>query len=97
MSKKIRNSARGEDCTLRIPGVCNGNPETTVWAHLPHWSKGMGKKAVDISGCYACSSCHDFIDDRNNQGLNEELESTMRIANIDSLLILVDKEIIVIK
>ena len=34
VSKKIRNSARGQDCALRIPGVCNFNPETTVLAHV---------------------------------------------------------------
>mgnify|MGYP000498261172 CR=1 FL=1 len=59
-SKAITNSARGENCTLRIYGVCNGNPETTVFAHAK--GGGMGMKAHDIHGCYACSSCHEWID-----------------------------------
>ncbi|BBI46989.1 hypothetical protein KPSA1B_105772 [Pseudomonas syringae pv. actinidiae] len=34
-SKKLRASAKGQDCTVRIPAICNYNPETTVLAHLP--------------------------------------------------------------
>lgn len=60
----IRASARGEDCTLRISGVCNYNPETTVWAHSNQskHGKGIGLKAADEYGCYACSCCHAFLD-----------------------------------
>lgn len=63
-SKKLRASARGQDCTLRLPGVCNGNPETTVLAHLPCGKKGMGMKSPDNMACFACSSCHDLLDGR---------------------------------
>ena len=59
---KLRQSARGRECQIRIPGVCNGNPETTVLAHLP--GGGMGRKRADIHGAYACSSCHDAVDGR---------------------------------
>jgi hypothetical protein len=59
-SKKITDSARNEQCTLRIPGVCNHNPETTVFAHMN--GGGMGYKHHDIHGCYACSDCHDWLD-----------------------------------
>ena len=44
----IRASARGEDCTLRIPMVCNRDRTTTVYCHsnrLEH-GKGMGLKAI---------------------------------------------------
>jgi hypothetical protein len=60
----IRASARGEDCTLRFPGVCNENPETTVWCHSNRVAdgKGMGIKAPDEQGCYGCSACHAFLD-----------------------------------
>ena len=60
----IRASARGQDCTLGIAGVCNGNPETTVWAHSNQLKdgKGMGIKARDEEGCYACSGCHAWLD-----------------------------------
>ncbi len=64
-SKKIRNSARGEDCQVRIPGICNFNPETTVGAHVGIGG-GMGGKASDLEIAYCCSDCHDLIDQRTN-------------------------------
>src|SRR3990167_9253871 len=63
-SNAIRMSAKGEECTFQIPGVCNGNPETTVLCHLPDESHGMGHKADDISAAYGCAACHDAIDSR---------------------------------
>lgn len=63
-SKPMRDSARGEQCTLQILGACNQNPETTVLAHLPDESHGWARKADDVSACYACSSCHDIADGR---------------------------------
>ena len=57
----MQKSAQGQDCTLRIPGVCNWNPETTVLAHL---GSGTGKRRDDNNAVYACSSCHDAIDYR---------------------------------
>jgi hypothetical protein len=71
-SNALRESARGEVCTLQIVGLCNGDTETTVLAHLPDESGGMGKKSDDISVCYSCSSCHDAIDRRFKSA---ELES----------------------
>ena len=62
-SKKIRESARGESCSLRFYQVCNDNPETTIFAHVGS-AGGMGLKCGDNFGVYACSSCHDLIDGR---------------------------------
>jgi hypothetical protein len=64
---KITKSARGEDCTLRIPGVCNFDPETTVFAHT---GSGTAKRNHD-KGCYACSDCHDAIDFRTRAFLSD--------------------------
>lgn len=60
----IRASARGQDCTLRFPGICNRNPETTAWCHSNRLEdgKGMGLKAPDHHGCYGCSDCHAWLD-----------------------------------
>jgi hypothetical protein len=60
----IRASARGQDCTLRFPGICNRNPETTAWCHSNRLEdgKGMGSKAPDHQGCYGCSDCHAWLD-----------------------------------
>lgn len=63
-SKKLRNSANGQDCTVRIARICNYNPSTTVLAHLPCGQKGMGMKGFDTVAVYACSACHDVIDGR---------------------------------
>ena len=62
----IRDSANGEDCHMRLPGACNGRTDTTVWSHYPglDGDRGMGLKALDLCGCYACAGCHDAIDGR---------------------------------
>jgi hypothetical protein len=59
----IRQSARGESCTLGFP-CCNGDIATVVWCHSNRLEdgKGMGLKARDEEGCYGCSSCHAFLD-----------------------------------
>ena len=59
---KLTKSARGEHCQVRIPDICNFNPETTVLAHLN--GGGAGMKHSDIHGAYCCSDCHDAIDGR---------------------------------
>jgi len=61
-SKKIRDSARMESCQIRLPGVCNQNPETTVFCHDE--GGGTGNKVSDIFGAYGCSDCHDMVDGR---------------------------------
>lgn len=67
-SKKLRDSARGQECTFQIPGVCNENPETTVLCHIPtKETGGMGMKPDDCtSTAFGCSSCHDAIDGRTD-------------------------------
>jgi len=62
ISPQLRASARGQDCTLRIPGVCSFNPEQTVLAHLPCGHKGVGMKSPDLMAVFACAHCHTFID-----------------------------------
>ena len=66
VSKKLRDSARGQDCTLRIPGICNFDSATTVLAHLPCGQKGTGMKGPDMISVFACSACHDRIDARTS-------------------------------
>lgn len=63
-SKELLRSAQGQDCTLRIDGVCNGNPETVVAAHSNQYIHGKGGalKAHDIFSAWACSDCHREID-----------------------------------
>jgi hypothetical protein len=61
VSKKLRDSARGQDCTLRT-AYCNYDPATTVLAHLPSEVAGKATKSDDFFGVYACSECHFALD-----------------------------------
>lgn len=62
MTSKYTKSARGQQCQVRLPGVCNSDPATVVLAHLN--GGGGGMKHIDIHGAYACSDCHDAVDGR---------------------------------
>lgn len=63
-SQAVIDSARGAPCTARFPGICCGDPATTVWAHLNGhaFGKGAGIKAHDILGFHACFACHAYYD-----------------------------------
>ena len=52
---------------VRIPHVCNHDPSTTVLAHIRRGA-GISRKPPDVIGVWACHSCHDAIDRRNNFG-----------------------------
>jgi hypothetical protein len=63
-STKIRQSAKGEYCRLRIAPVCASN-ETVVLCHAPSAGKGVGTKSDDFWAVYGCSSCHNLADAGN--------------------------------
>ncbi len=56
---KITRSAKDEDCTVMIPGICRNRTETTVLAHLDGF--GIARKAPDFLGAYCCYECHAVI------------------------------------
>jgi hypothetical protein len=62
----IRRAARGQDCTLQFPAVCNFDPATTVLCHSNYLAdgKGMGLKAPDTAAAFGCAACHDVLDGR---------------------------------
>lgn len=62
-SEALRQAAKGQECTLNLPG-CNYDRETTVMAHIHDETFGGGRKADDTSAVHACSNCHDLIDGR---------------------------------
>lgn len=68
MGNKLRDSAKGQVCNIRIPGVCNHDKDTTVLAHLN--GSGTGTKygneyeVLDVLGSFACFDCHDAVDGR---------------------------------
>ncbi|HEY4437662.1 MAG TPA: DUF1364 domain-containing protein [Lelliottia sp.] len=61
----LRKQARGRECTVRIPGICNFNTETSVLAHYRlAGTCGTGCKPDDLQGAISCNGCHDAIDGR---------------------------------
>lgn len=70
---KIRKSARGEDCSLRL-GMCS-SPETVILAHIGR-NRGIAIKCADYFAVYACANCHDIIDGRSkSEFTKDELNS----------------------
>ena len=72
---KLRRAAQGKPCMVRIPGVCNHNPETVVLAHIRRGGiGGIGMKPNDLIGCYACDACHSEIDRRTRRVPQYEMD-----------------------
>ncbi len=78
-SKAIRQSAKGQRCTLNLPGICSYKSETVVLCHVHDETFGKSRKADDISGFFGCHLCHSAYD-LHRTGLSEsdELRSVMR-------------------
>lgn len=81
----IRRAARGQDCTLQILGVCNGESDTVVLCHSNSLAdgKGMGLKAPDLAACFGCSDCHDVLDGRRprpDSMTKEDIDATFDYA-----------------
>lgn len=94
-SKKIRESARGEDCTLRL-GMCSSN-ETVVLCHIGR-RRGMGLKCSDTFAIYACAACHDVIDGRVNSGFSKDELSTQKLRALEETQeLLIEKGLLVAK
>jgi hypothetical protein len=67
--KAIRDSARGEVCTLRT-AWCNHDVTTVVFCHGPRLgTAGTGQKVDDWWGAYGCSECHEAVDQHRITGL----------------------------
>ena len=68
---------------VRVPGVCNYNPETTVLAHYRlAGTCGTGIKPIDLLGSWACSSCHDVIDQRRSSAFTREQLDLMHLEGM---------------
>lgn len=58
----LRKEARGRDCQIRSE-VCSHNREETVLAHIRMQGiSGMGIKAPNLLGAWACYPCHQLVD-----------------------------------
>lgn len=81
---KLRDAARGQDCQIRLPGICNFNPETTVLAHYRLAGIcGTGIKPIDQIGSWACSDCHLAVDGQTNTGFTRE---ALDLAHLEGMV-----------
>lgn len=77
----LKKLARGQECQVRIPGVCNFNSETTVLAHIRMPGiTGAGMKAPDLLGAWCCSACHQATES-NPSVRGDFLEGVARTQN----------------
>lgn len=98
-SQAIRDSAKGEECTVRIPGVCRGGTEHTIWSHAPLGAagKGLGLKALDLAGAYCCTACDACVDQAAGRGFDVSREMVLNdwfMGHMRSLVILKQKGLV---
>lgn len=93
--QSIRDSARDEDCLIRLPG-CPCDRAMTIWSHNRHQRAGKGGaiKAIDLNGCYGCTHCDGIYDGQAPlpEGWTREMvELAWYDAHAESLVRLVQK------
>lgn len=101
---KIRESAEGMFCQIRLVGICNHDSLTTVWCHGNGSAagKGNGMKSHDLLGAYGCFNCHDVYDRRrepkhfNVEMTRPEIELAFWEGHARSLVLLIERGIIVV-
>lgn len=61
---KLRESARGVECLVRIPGACKYHEDYSILSHYPGSAggKGRGIKSLDVCGAICCTGCDAVID-----------------------------------
>lgn len=96
---RITKSAKGEECQIRIPGVCLGTSETVVWCHANGSAagKGIGMKSNDLLGAYGCQRCHGVYDRRTRLAANytsDQIKLMFWEGHARSLLILIQKGLV---
>ncbi|WP_183422525.1 DUF1364 domain-containing protein [Luteibacter sp. Sphag1AF] len=71
----LRKAAKGRACEVRLPGICNFDPDTTVLAHVRIAGiTGGAQKAPDILGAHCCSACHDEVDRRTRNLSSDDVK-----------------------
>lgn len=99
---KITESANGEECQIRIPGVCCFDSATTVWCHANGLASGRGKglKSPDILGAYGCYKCHQVVDSMvklPGHLTRQDVEICFHEGHQRSLRILIEKGLVWMK
>lgn len=80
----LRKLARDRDCQVRLVGICNHDPATTVLAHVRLIGiSGFGAKSPDLLGSWACAACHAYCDSHHDAETNAAFaEGVYRTLNI---------------
>jgi hypothetical protein len=61
--KPLTKLARGRECEIRLVGICNGDPRTTVPCHFRMLGLSGGSYIPDaIFVAHGCSACHAYVD-----------------------------------
>lgn len=96
-SRAILNAARGEDCTLRVPGVCLNESDTVVACHSNSHEDGHGKgiKSADIYVAFGCARCHAWLD--NGHATRDEKRDIFHRGMKATWLRLVELDVVKIK
>jgi hypothetical protein len=90
---RLRKEARGRECQIRAPGVCNGDPDTVVLCHVRMIGiSGMGHKANDLLGAHGCGSCHSLVDGQGGYMFTKEERRLLLLEGvIRTIAILIDE------
>lgn len=75
--------AEGMPCQIRVPTVCNGNPETTVPCHVRLIGiSGAGLKSPDLFIAFGCSSCHAVVDGQQKSDYDYDARRLMLLEGM---------------
>lgn len=81
--RNLRKLAHLEDCTIRVPGYCNANPETVVLCHARLIGiSGMSLKVPDALGAFGCSDCHAVVDGQRQSEFTPEQRRLMLLEGV---------------
>ena len=65
-STDLRKSAKGQQCMIRLPGICSHDSTTVVLCH-DNGSLNLGGKNNDMRAAFGCVTCHDEYDRRTRK------------------------------
>ena len=79
----LRLAARDRECTIRLDGICNHDPNTSVLCHYRMAGlSGVGLKPVDAVAAIGCSACHDAVDRRTHLELDYDFVRHMHLEGV---------------
>lgn len=79
----LRKLARGQSCMIRVPTICNGNPDTVVLCHIRMIGlSGTGIKAPDALATFGCSDCHAVCDGQRRSAFTDDERRLMLLEGM---------------